>query len=71
MSKNKQIHLATKIWFGKYKDKNKSMYEILREDITYAHWLLQVALEEYYIDPRVAKMYKSFYKAYLNKINKA
>ena len=56
-SKN-SIFLSTKIWFGKYKEKDKSIYQIIVEDLDYADWLLSKALEDRYIDPRVWKMFK-------------
>ena len=62
MEQNKRIYLATKIWFGKYKGQDKSIYELMLEDITYVDWLLNTAFNEHWIDDRVWKMFNHYWE---------
>ena len=57
MSTIKRVYLSTKIWFGKYKDKDKNVYQLILEDINYVDWLLDKAFEEYWIDDKVRDMF--------------
>ncbi len=51
MNYKDKIYLATKIPFGKYK--NKNFYEVIATDVGYAQWLLENPFQDAYIDDRV------------------
>jgi hypothetical protein len=57
-----KIYLATKVKFGKYKDKDKSVYELIKEDIDYVNWLMDNPFSECYVDPRVTKMFNEYWE---------
>lgn len=65
MDSNRQkdkIYLSTKIWFGKYKSANKTMYQVIKEDLNYSDWLINMLSEKCYIDPKVWKMFKELWE---------
>lgn len=59
---DKSIYLATKLTFGKYKDKDKSIYQIIKEDIDYADWLINTAFKDKNIDSRVIRMFNEYWE---------
>lgn len=61
------IYLSTKLTFGKYKNKDKSIYQFIQEDIDYVDWLLDNPLRYKTIDPRVKQMFDEYWERRNNK----
>lgn len=57
---NRKLTLSTKIYFGKYKNSNKNMYTLIKEDVDYCKWLIDIWTGE--IDSKVEKMFHTFWK---------
>lgn len=57
---DRKLTLATKLPFGKYKNEDMNIYQIIKVDLDYIDWLLDIW--EGAIDDRVIKMFKEFWE---------
>lgn len=62
MEKKYNIYLATKVNFGKYKNKDKSVYQLIKEDVEYVDWLLEHPWRYSNVDDRVIIMFHEYWE---------
>jgi hypothetical protein len=56
----RKLTLSTKLSFGKYKNKDMNIYQLIGEDLDYINWLLTVWVGP--IDDKVTKMFNEFWE---------
>ena len=64
--KPRKLTLSTKLYFGKYKGTNKTIYNIIMEDVEYCDWL--ISIWEGDVDDKVKLMFNEFWER--NNLNK-